>query len=1225
VSRRGRLLRGLAAGVLALLLLCAGVVGWLGGTRGGVRWLLATLARTSGAAYSAQKVEGRLGRLHLEGVRLAVGTLEVEIDRADLNWNPGALPFRRIRIRALVLQGVRIRDHAPREPEPKPFLWPAVPDAVARLRVEVERAEVADLTYQRLDDPAVKVARLRTNALWEASRLSLPALEVETPQGRLAGTLAAAFREPAFQADLALVPGAPLGGVDKATLKVRLGAGAPSELLAGPVQGVLEGRGRTLAAVDGTLRLASTRLAFQIGQGRWLDGSLTGGLGLDLRTGWQGDLAGRGLDPAGLDPAWKGLLNFDLKGAGRGDRAEVQAVLLKSRLHGQALVGRLNLLREDGDLTLSSLFLRGRGFEVTASGRLSQRIQLEARVQELALLLPGTRGSLQAKGWGRRAQGAFTFELAGQGRGLAGFGGKLDRVTFKGLLQDRLALDLALEGLSLGRFQARSLGLEAQGTVARHTLQATLKSREARVGLALSGGYAKGAWSGTLLTLAGQDRSGPWTLQAPVALAFDPGQVRIAAFRLQGRGPERLEGAARILLAPVRGSAWVTWDSLDLGRLRSWIAGLDVQGATTGKASGDLQDDGRLTLSSQVQVRGSLASGGRTWVLEGAHLDLTGNDRGLQGALGLRLAGGGGLDARLSAPGPARLALPPGGSLDLAWNDLDPAWARPWLPSGIAVEGRLAGKAQARVQADRSFTVTGRTALTQGRVHGRTSEGEVEAVLGGTTLAWTWSGEALQGQLELALAGHGGVKGAFRLPLAARWPLVLDRDGALQASLAGRIQEKGLLGAHLPALAQETTGDLEMDLRLEGTPRAPALAGRVVLSGAGAYLPAAGITVRDIRCTVLLEKDLIRLQDFHAASGPGSLQGSAEFHLAGARLVSWKGALEGKDFQAVAFPEVDAQASPTLAFEGGPGRLQVRGEVLLQNVKITGEPDHGVQAPSADVRVLGREAAVARPFPLALDARVKLRFGDHVLVSTGPIDARLGGELLLVFSDPDEVRSQGQIQVVQGRFRTYGVDLDITRGRLYYAGGPLADPTLDVLAVRQVGDVKAGVTVTGPLTAPVTALYSDPAMPDEDKLSYIVMGHALGAAGSAGADLMGRASSYLISKGQSAVLQDRIKSRLGLSTLDIRTSAGDDPRLMGYKPLVSTSAAAASAEAVPAAQAMMTLGKYLTPRLFVSYGRSLFTGGNLFLLRFDVNKHVQAEAQTGTESGVDIYYKLEFR
>ena len=1224
MSRRGRWL-GLAGVTLALLLLGAGAVLWLGGTQGGVRWLLATLASRSGIAYSAQKVEGRLDRLHLEGVRLALGKVRVEIDRADLRWTPRALPFRRILVQDLAVQGVRIQDDTPRKPEPQPFLWPAVPEAVAGLRGRLERLEVLDLAYRRLDDPPVKVPRLGATALWEQSRLTLPTLEAQAWGGRMAGTLAAGFKERAFQADLALVPEAALGGVDRGTLRVRLVQGSGPELLAGSVQGALEGQGRPVAAVDGTLRLAPTHLGFQIQRGQWLNGALTGSLGLDLRDGWQADLAGRSLDPAGLDAAWKGLLNFDLRASGLGQRAQVQAVLLKSRLHGQALDGRVNLLREGEELTVAELLLRGRGFEIMASGRLSQRIQVRARVQDLALLVPGTRGSLQAEGWGRRAQGALTFDLSGQGRGLSGYGGKLERVAFQGRLEDRLAVDLTLEGLSLGRYQARTLGLKAQGTVAKHELQANLQTRQAQLSLALAGGYDKGAWSGTLLSLAGHDRSGPWALRAPVALEGGPGHFRIAPFQLQGRGPEQLEGAATILLNPLRGEARASWQSLDLGRVRSWVTGLDVQGATSGKAATAFLDDGRVSLSASVQARGSLGAGGRTWVLEGAHLDLTGDDHGLKGALGLRLAGGGGLDANLSAPGPVRLALPPGGALDLAWNELDPAWAKPWLPVGLAVEGRLAGKAQARVLADRTFTVAGDAVLTQGRVHGRTADGEVAMVLGRTTLGATWSGKTLQGQLELALVEHGGVKGSFQLPLAARLPLALDRGGPLQATLAGRIQEKGLLGAHLPALAQETTGDLELDLRLQGTPQAPALSGRMALTGAGAYLPGAGIQVRGVRATALLEKDLIRIQDFHAESGPGSLQGSAEFHLAGARLASWKGTLTGKDFQAVGFPELDAQISPTLTFEGAPGRLQVRGELLVPRMTVKGEPNRGLQAPSPDVRVLGREAPAAKPFPLVLDARVQLRFGDHVLVSTGQIDARLGGELLLVFSDPEQIRSQGQIQVVQGRFQTYGVDLNITRGRLYYAGGPMGEPTLDVLAVRQVGEVRAGVTVTGPLNEPVTALYSDPAMPDEDKLSYIVLGHALGAAGGEGVDLMGRAASYLISKGQSAVLQDKVKSRLGLSTLDIRTSPGDDPRLMGYKPLVSTTAAAAAkAEAAPAAQAMMTLGKYLTPRLYVSYGRSLFTGGNLFLLRFDLNKHLQAEAQTGTESGVDLYYKLEF-
>jgi translocation and assembly module TamB len=59
-------------------------------------------------------------------------------------------------------------------------------------------------------------------------------------------------------------------------------------------------------------------------------------------------------------------------------------------------------------------------------------------------------------------------------------------------------------------------------------------------------------------------------------------------------------------------------------------------------------------------------------------------------------------------------------------------------------------------------------------------------------------------------------------------------------------------------------------------------------------------------------------------------------------------------------------------------------------------------------------------------------------------------------------------------------------------------------------------------------------------------------------------------------------------------------------------------------ETMLVVGKYLTPQLYISYGRSLFSGGNLFFLRYDVSKRWQIETQTGQESGVDIYYKLEF-
>jgi translocation and assembly module TamB len=149
-------------------------------------------------------------------------------------------------------------------------------------------------------------------------------------------------------------------------------------------------------------------------------------------------------------------------------------------------------------------------------------------------------------------------------------------------------------------------------------------------------------------------------------------------------------------------------------------------------------------------------------------------------------------------------------------------------------------------------------------------------------------------------------------------------------------------------------------------------------------------------------------------------------------------------------------------------------------------------------------------------------------------------------------------------------------------------------------------------------------MPDVDILSYIVLGHPLGD-NREQASLVAQAAGFLLARGQSVVLQDQIKRKLGLSTLDIQAGGAETTGYMGYKPITVTPPGAAPAKPAPGiSQTMLTVGKYLTPQLYFSYGRSIFTGGNLFRLRYDIFKRLQVESQTGAESGVDLYYKIDF-
>ena len=255
---------------------------------------------------------------------------------------------------------------------------------------------------------------------------------------------------------------------------------------------------------------------------------------------------------------------------------------------------------------------------------------------------------------------------------------------------------------------------------------------------------------------------------------------------------------------------------------------------------------------------------------------------------------------------------------------------------------------------------------------------------------------------------------------------------------------------------------------------------------------------------------------------------------------------------------------------------------------------------SQDVVIVDAEKPVKKPAPLDLDIRLRLKLGDNVLLKIAGIDARLDGGLNLMASSPSNVTAQGEINVVKGAYSAYGVKLKVTRGKILFAGGPIDRPTLDVLALRTIGDVQAGVRVSGTPRSPVVKLYSEPGMPDTDVLSYMVLGHPIGADSGQNSMLM-VAAGALLSQGESTVLQDRLQRRLGLDVVDIESGNGNME------------------------SSMITIGKYLTPELYISIGQGLLDNARDIRMRYSLTQHWEVESNVGVESGADLYYKIEFQ
>jgi translocation and assembly module TamB len=665
---------------------------------------------------------------------------------------------------------------------------------------------------------------------------------------------------------------------------------------------------------------------------------------------------------------------------------------------------------------------------------------------------------------------------------------------------------------------------------------------------------------------------------------------------------------------------------LNLSRANPYLKDMRITGSSSGTARIGFLPDKRLSLSGSATGSGTFSDqSGSTTVRHGS-VTFDGGERGLQLAFDLTTADNGRLKGTFSSTAPFRLALPEKGDLNVDASGIDLAQLKPWLPADTVLAGRINARAKGILLPGQRFELDGTARLSAGSVQQKRPDGELKLDFSSAASSWSWRGETLSGDLSLVMTSHGQAKGTFRLPLAARFPLVVNPQGPLRGTLSAQFQEKGLITALFPGLIQESSGDVDTELTVGGNWGAPQIGGTLRLTKAAAYLPTAGIHLKDVQLSARLEKNLIRVDSFRAVSGAGHLEGTASITLSGWRVTRYQGTVGGENFQTVHFPELQLDSSPKLRFEGTPQKLVVRGDLQLPELRIVGAASRAAVLPSSDVIREGAVVPLEKNSPLVMDVKVRVLLGEKVFVKVSGIDAQLGGAVDLSFSSLDRITSAGEIKVLKGHYRTYGVNLEIVRGRLFFAGGTINHPSLDVLALRTIGNVRAGVTVSGTLQRPVTKLYSEPAMPDVDILAYIVLGHPLGSSGEQ-ANLLTQAAGALLTSGQAAALQDKIKNQLGLSTLEIQGGVGAGNGSMGYKPLQVTAPGAIPVDQQAGiTETVLTVGKYLTPQLYISYGKSLFTGSNLFRLRYDIFKNWQIETQTGSgESGADIYYKMEFK
>ncbi|PPU89544.1 pathogenicity protein [Xanthomonas populi] len=509
---------------------------------------------------------------------------------------------------------------------------------------------------------------------------------------------------------------------------------------------------------------------------------------------------------------------------------------------------------------------------------------------------------------------------------------------------------------------------------------------------------------------------------------------------------------------------------------------------------------------------------------------------------------------------------------------------QPWLPKQqgrqiylrgeLALDGSFKPRGNAWEGAFRLASPEGGIRLGETRyaaVAGNANRGEVLRY-DQFSMQADFNPQQIQGKLGVGFQGAGFVDAKFNTgwdayaPLNGELYLNMSRLYWLELVVADVVQPKGLVEGHVS---------------LRGTRDKPLLGGDATLSNFTAEYPSMGLTLSEGKGRFDALPDGSAKINASAKSGEGTLNidgGLSWFGTTTPLLLN----IRGDNVLAYNTSELRIIANPDMQFGITDNTMQLRGKVTVPEADIDLERlDRGTSV-SEDVVVLDPVDPEETPAsPLDMDLAIVL--GDKVNMSGFGLKGGLSGQMQIRARPGREMTANGGLDI-RGRYKAYGQDLTISRGQLTWNKNIVSDPRVSLRAERKIGDVTAGIDVSGRAESPRADVWSEPAMSQSEALSYLVLGRGLSTASSDETQQVSAASAAL--SAGSSLIASQIGAKLGLD------EAG-----------VSESSTVGS---------VVGFGKYLSPKLYVGYGVSMVGSGSVLTLKYLLSRGFDVEAESST-------------
>ena len=466
----------------------------------------------------------------------------------------------------------------------------------------------------------------------------------------------------------------------------------------------------------------------------------------------------------------------------------------------------------------------------------------------------------------------------------------------------------------------------------------------------------------------------------------------------------------------------------------------------------------------------------------------------------------------------------------------------------------------------------------------KNAETQITVPFAASTLSGDINGDKLSANLELLMSNQD----FLRVKLQADTGPGKHLNGQVNASML----DLALFNALVPELSN-IKGQIKADLSVNGSLEQPVSQGYIQLTQGATDVASLGISLRDINLKILTADEQGRRMQVtgSANSAKGQLTINGFASLDGTADLS----IQGSDFEVAKLPEAEVTLSPDLKLTLAETESKLSGYLQVPKAIITLQelPKNAVTV-SEDEVIKGQTISEKKTnVSLGLNTNIDVELGPQVRFSGQGLDTELQGKLKITQSG-NKTAMHGTIDMIKGHYQSYGQDLTVRKGRFMF-DGPVDSPWLDVEAIRVSKDqnVTAVLSLTGPLKAPKTRIYSEPALPESEALAYLLTGSSLNQVGKADGNMVaGAALSY--GAGQLSWLTEK----LGVDEFEVKQG----------KTLQDT---------------MLAVGQYLTPDFYVGTKVGIFNQQAVLVLKHKLSQYFTVETQAGTSQRIKLNYEID--